>query len=126
MYVKDKRASSSARRAPNTRISSWYELDFKGSALASRAWKRGEFLVEAENRNELEPRALEAKNDVSRCLPAGKEIVASGLASGAESNSLFGTLPQGRDSRRARGCAGGCLDGHARAAAGQRAQSELP
>src|SRR5271157_641539 len=120
-YVRDKRASSSASSAPNTRISSWYELDFKRSVEASRAWKRGEFLVEARNRNELEPRALEAKSDVPRCLPAGKEFIDSGLASGAESNSLPGALPQGRDSRRARGCAGGCLDGHARAAPGQRA-----
>ncbi len=40
-------------------------------------------MVDAEYRNELEPRAFEAKTDVSRFLPAGKEIVASGLASGA-------------------------------------------
>ena len=69
--------------------------------MASRTWRLGEFLVEAETCNKLEPRAHEAKIHASRFLSAGKEIVDSGLASGAESNSPPGSLPQGRDPRRA-------------------------
>ena len=57
--------------------------------MASRTWRLGEFLVEAETRDELEPRAHEAKIDASRFLSAGTAIVDSGLASGAESNSLL-------------------------------------
>ena len=56
--------------------------------MASQTRRLGEFLVEAETRDELEPRAHEAKIDASRFLSAGTAIVDSGLASGAESNSL--------------------------------------
>src|SRR5208337_1895790 len=100
-YGRDKHASSSARHAQNTRISSWYELDFKGGGVASRTWRLGEFLVDAETPNELEPRAHEAKIDASRFLSAGTAIVDSGLASGAQSNPRPGALQEDRDPRRA-------------------------